>query len=89
MDLTRKVSPLLLSANQNTPTDTTMASIEARITALEATIASYESMLATTPPDERKSLFELITAKEVRLHDLNTQLESKIFCKIPIDGLFI
>jgi uncharacterized small protein (DUF1192 family) len=74
---------------------TTMASIEARITALEAEIEQLTSERNQLSPsdvtkEDRRDLLLAITEKEVRLHDLKLerqqQPQGKIICKIPIDG---
>ncbi len=51
-------------------------SIREEMVQLKAKIERYESMLERATSDKRKDrLLGFITAKEVRLHDLNIQLE--------------
>jgi uncharacterized small protein (DUF1192 family) len=86
-----EATPNKIHANQNTH-KTHMTSIEARITALEAEIEQLTSERNRLPPsdetkEDRRGLLAAITAKEVRLHDLERRAQQgKIFCKIPIDG---
>jgi predicted aminopeptidase len=70
-----------------------MASIEARITALEAEIDGYRNDYAAATTEDRKDkLLGLITVSRQNLERLYAQLErqqqpqGKIICKIPIDG---
>ena len=56
-----------------------MATTQDKITALEARIIRLEEEREETAVgDERRELLAAITAKEVRLHDLHTQLEREL-----------
>jgi hypothetical protein len=72
-----------------------MSSTKQEITALKVKIERLEEEREKEANSEdRKELLALITAKEVRLHDLNIQLQherqqqqqGKIICKIPIQA---